>query len=1219
MAVPLTESKAVFLERCETAGLPKPIRDILVGKNLSTLAGLAFAAGQPGETPSDAVLTGLARSGTEEVPIATLASLRRLVFEAQLLMTAQVKMLIEHRADDQKAELAPAERSERIQKQSERLAGVALRNESECSYGSYDLVMKMVQENCVSYLSPARFPSRQAELRLEKPRKELDVVNSKITLKDQAVDLQCQLHTPLCLHHALHRRALAMDLVGVASYSVSMEFHEYLMSHLTMEPPPGYHQVTLHQVLAADRAAWLRLAEKLPKGLRAGPDGKLPLDIELPKLQGDPKVAFHLLPLGPSASSSGKRSMDGDQGQNNDSKIQRTGGKGKGKGKTKTKAFPKSMPVSLKDKWSRTKRGVPICWAFNTEEGCYQWVNFSERRLGLNDSIGVDKNVGRCLIAPVLRLDLGDEQARELVVQMLENPNCAYVHVSPPALNQKHRSLKHRDGADASCYSASCNLLYEFCGKLFSMCWSKGILFSCENPGQSELWRTPQWCKHTLCLNSIDTVFHMCMWGSLSPRFTRIVHSVPSLTQLGVRCCGVSSSHTHESRNALHDSTFPLDLSRAWANAIVEQLVALGALPRARSLDESRAPLHREAQVAAASQPTRKKVPPLVSEFRCVATIDTPKPFLDTASKKLEGPIPIPAGAKCDTTLTVLPAGSRVIRRQLLGVSSPALKLDVGSETSNPTSGRVASFPEVSKPKPDRVQVCSEATHPAEAFAASCLKLGYIDPGKISEFTQLLESELPARGDGGQHEFSFTVGSFVHGGIYGLRTSSVNFPLTTQVLARFMRQQCPDAVFTSLALMRDVQTTLHIDTNNSLPYLNTVAKVTNFEEGGLWVHNDHGDMPCPDANFGQLMGTKVDFENGVIRFDSHLKHCTLPWVKGRLWYEASTTAMGELKQKVERSDSAEPIRLAVAERTTRIEEQRRRLNGVHFSSDSEPSYRVTDLVFQQGTDQQLIWLPWEKYTSRAQEIVSSKSDLSISFDNSGNLRLNKKFQDAQCSLTGELQVRQALQRRSLCYDLAQLCAYSVMEAYHEEMFSLLSRPPVPGRMCITMGQVKEADKVLFLKIAEETRGALSVRPDGSKPMELQLLALKAQPQVQFCVIPGAASPATPYRVEPYETWIPGGKGFKGKKGKTGKGKDGKGKTRGKQNQGSEVPQPPPAYVICAARWLFQQRSRRCSDFCFPYNKDGCKFAKDKRCRRGKHICWKCFKPHSYTACTKGGA
>ena len=72
-----------------------------MGKNLSTLASLAFAAGQPGETPTDAALTALARTGDEEVPIATLASLRRLVFEAQLLMTAQVKQLIEQRTDDQ--------------------------------------------------------------------------------------------------------------------------------------------------------------------------------------------------------------------------------------------------------------------------------------------------------------------------------------------------------------------------------------------------------------------------------------------------------------------------------------------------------------------------------------------------------------------------------------------------------------------------------------------------------------------------------------------------------------------------------------------------------------------------------------------------------------------------------------------------------------------------------------------------------------------------------------------------------------------------------------------------------------------------------------------------------------------------------------------------------------------------------------------------------------
>ncbi|CAE7203415.1 jockey\pol [Symbiodinium sp. CCMP2592] len=229
---------------------------------------------------------------------------------------------------------------------------------------------------------------------------ELDVVNSKITLKDQTVDLQCQLHTPLCLHHALHRRALAMDLAGVASYSVSMEFHEYLMSHLTMEPPPGYHQVTLHQVLAADRAAWLRLAEKLPKGLRAGPDGKLPLDVELPKLQVRPEGGFASLTIRTFYIVIRERSLEG--GQGNDSKIQRTGGKGKGR-------------AAVQPPLEAGAREVSTCVL-----------------LGLNDSVGVDKNVGRCLIAAVLRLDLSDEQARELVIQMLENPNCAYVHVLVP-------------------------------------------------------------------------------------------------------------------------------------------------------------------------------------------------------------------------------------------------------------------------------------------------------------------------------------------------------------------------------------------------------------------------------------------------------------------------------------------------------------------------------------------------------------------------------------------------------------------------------------------------------------------------------------------------------------------------------------------------------------------------------------------------------------------
>ena len=487
------------------------------------------------------------------------------------------------------------------------------------------------------------------------------------------------------------------------------------------------------------------------------------------------------------------------------------------------------------------------------------------RRLGLCDSIAFDKSVGRCLIAPVLRLDLCDEQACKLLIQMLDNPHCAYLHVSPPIPGRQNRSLEHPDGCPnmnqtSASFEASRNSLYELCGKLFGMCWSRGILFSCENPGHSCLWHTSHWSKHILCINSIETMFHVCMWGSLSPRLTRIVHSVPSLMQLGVRCCGVGPGHKHESK--LHDSTYTLDLSRAWAHAIVEQLVQLGAAPRAQSLPHASNPLHRSAQVASDSQPTRKKIPPMVSEFRCVLTIDTPQPFLLGDFRKLESSVAIPANARTDGDVRVLPPGSRILRRQMLGVKEPA---------ANPEPPQVPEGPAA------RVD---SALRPAESFAKKCLSQSFIKPEDVVQFTILLDSEKPARGCETAGEFSFTVGAFVHGGAYGLRKLSVSFPLTTQVFTRFLHQQCPDAVFTSLALLKNIQTRMHIDPNNSLPCLNTVAKVSEFKGGELWVCSDHGTDLCPDLEFQHLKGLKVPFEGNVIRFDSHLRHCTYPWSQG---------------------------------------------------------------------------------------------------------------------------------------------------------------------------------------------------------------------------------------------------------------------------------------------------------------------------------------------------
>ena len=61
------------------------------------------------------------------------------------------------------------------------------------------------------------------------------------------------------------------------------------MSHLQEAPPPGYARVSIRQVLQADQQAFLKLAEKLPGGIRRRADGTLPLDVEIPALEHSSK------------------------------------------------------------------------------------------------------------------------------------------------------------------------------------------------------------------------------------------------------------------------------------------------------------------------------------------------------------------------------------------------------------------------------------------------------------------------------------------------------------------------------------------------------------------------------------------------------------------------------------------------------------------------------------------------------------------------------------------------------------------------------------------------------------------------------------------------------------------------------------------------------------------------------------------------------------------
>jgi len=313
----------------------------------------------------------------------------------------------------------------------------------------------------------------------------------------------------------------------------------------------------------------------------------------------------------------------------------------------------------------------------------------------------------------------------------------------------------------------------------------------------------------------------------------------------------------------------------------------------------------------------------------------------------------------------------------------------------------------------------------------------------------------------------------------------------------------------------------------------------------------------------------------------------------RLFFEAHTLALADLKMRFEKDDSSEPSQIPLAERMARLEQQRARLPGVHFSSETEPSHKLVDMVFQMCQDQQVVWIPWEKLVSRASEITSSKKEMHITFDAGGSLKLAKKHDTPSADLNGEIRIRQALSRRSRAFDLANLCGYQQMEMWHEKLFEILQRQPPNHCIAVTMQQIREADKMLWKKLSEATRGGVVQLPDGTKPIQQQMEALFNDPEVQYQMLP---MPKGSHRPGPYDNPPRDDKGHL-------KGKGEKGKGKGKSTP-FQLPEG------CS------QNMPNGKPICNSFNQNRCTFAKEgKRCKRGFHVCWKCFKPKPYTQCT----
>lgn len=324
------------------------------------------------------------------------------------------------------------------------------------------------------------------ELQRRKPGRELATDASNLVVKDKDPELRCQTGTELEIVNALRRRSLAFDLVKLVDYDKFYAYCSELVEHLTMAPPPGYAPASVQQILRADRAAFLRMAERLAI-LKRDARNQSPLEAMLATVLSRPSVSFHLLPLPTKHADAQKHVIPKIQRQIWKStnllpqESQRVEGVGqrqrdsqsalphrvrgcagledvrrqnqaspvdvvsictpnrlfqphslsqhKGETASCAKCAINAAPSGLQDRVKNQPLNPFFCIEFFSGAGR---LTACLKALGLSDSIGIDHKLHPRLTCPALPFDFLDASNQALIKQLIASPFCACVRLAPP-------------------------------------------------------------------------------------------------------------------------------------------------------------------------------------------------------------------------------------------------------------------------------------------------------------------------------------------------------------------------------------------------------------------------------------------------------------------------------------------------------------------------------------------------------------------------------------------------------------------------------------------------------------------------------------------------------------------------------------------------------------------------------------------------------------------
>ena len=373
----LADSKAHFLARAKEYGVPEDLIDNMKVSGVSTLAHLAFAFVRPGQEFEEerfdawakAVNLGMAPT------LGALAALRRLHFEAEIVLTSTLKSSVEQPLDASTPKPLPfAERSARLALIRTQFPGLNIDGLHEPSQALLDECTHQFDSRVLRYVEPSKCNSRELEIAVGKSDRKLRIESNTLSIKESKNTPEEDVSTAYKLLQCMKRRAVAYEFAGLISYTTHEAYIDKLFRRLSTDPPPNYQQTSISQVLKADREVWIYMAQNVPD-IRPGGNGVRPLDQALHDALNDYNVTFHMLPL-PIASVSAYapvRNRDDhpnvhNPGQGSGYKGQSFSRKGKGKAKHGGAQGSSFAPRGIKGAVGRDSKGRAICFNFNLSE-----------------------------------------------------------------------------------------------------------------------------------------------------------------------------------------------------------------------------------------------------------------------------------------------------------------------------------------------------------------------------------------------------------------------------------------------------------------------------------------------------------------------------------------------------------------------------------------------------------------------------------------------------------------------------------------------------------------------------------------------------------------------------------------------------------------------------------------------------------------------------------